>query len=478
MFGIDYLQPSEHCPQDENEKYFNWVADTFDVRRHIEFDIEVTTIIWQEDAKEWEITAQRPDGVRTWRANAVITAVGIFSRPNVPTFAGEEDFKGRWCHTARWPQDLDLTGKRVAVIGSGCSSYQLMPEIVKRTEHIYLFQRTPSWVNGIPRYLSSMEPQVAWLDRNLPYHKNFVRFRTAWFTRPETLRGVFTADPDFHDPDALSAANKRVRNASIAFMRSKLGDRPDLLEKMLPPVPPGSARPVAVDREYSIYDVLLRDDVTLVTDPIQRVSDAGIVVEDGTEHAVDVVVLATGFKTNDYMWPMEIRGRDGLRIDELWSQDGPRAYLGTMLPGFPNFFMVYGPNTNGVGGLGIVDFEEIVVRFALQCIAALILEGKRAVDVRTDAYWRFNVEQDRADALQIYNFDKRVESYYTSRYGRSVTNGALDFRLLWNWLRSPIRDPRNGAEPTVEERLSGISGELARVAGVVDPYIGDDLIYA
>jgi 4-hydroxyacetophenone monooxygenase len=476
MFAVDYLQPSEHCPQEENERYFNWVADQFGIREHIEFETEVKSIVWDDGAKEWEITAEQPHGTRTWRVNAVITAVGIFTRPNVPTFPGQESFGGRWCHTARWPQDLDLTGKRVAVIGSGCSSYQLMPEIVKQTAHTYLFQRTPSWVNGIPRYLSEMHEQVAWLDRNVPFHTHFVRFRTAWFTRPETLRGVFTADPDFHDPHAASAANKRVRDASVDFLHSKLGDRPDLMEKMLPPVPPGSARPVAVDREYSIYDVLLRDDVTLVTEPIERITESGIMVEGGVEHAVDVIVLATGFKTNDFLWPMDIRGRDGVRIDDLWAKDGARAYLGAMLPGFPNFFMVYGPNTNGVGGLGIVDFEETVVRFALQCIAALVLEGKRAVDVSTDAYWRFNAEQDRYDAVQIYNFDKRVESYYTSRFGRSVTNGALDFRLLWNWLRNPVRDPRAYGEPTIEERLADVSDELATVAAVVDPYLGKDLV--
>ena len=126
--------------------------------------------------------------------------VGIFTRPNVPALPGLDEFEGRSCHTSRWPEDLDLSGRRVAVIGSGCSGYQLMPEIVKDTAHTYLFQRTPSWVRGVPRYLSSIQPQVAWLDRNLPFHTNFVRFRTAWATRPENLRALFTADPEFDDP--------------------------------------------------------------------------------------------------------------------------------------------------------------------------------------------------------------------------------------------------------------------------------------
>jgi 4-hydroxyacetophenone monooxygenase len=477
MFAVDYLQPSEHCPQEENEKYFNWVADTFDLRPHIEFDTEVKSLVWDEETSEWVITAEQADGTRTFRANAVISAVGIFSRLNIPTFPGQEDFKGCWAHTARWPEDLDLIGKRVAVVGSGCSGYQMMPEIAPATSHLYLFQRTPSWVLGAPRYLSWLQPEVAWLDRNLPFHPNFVRFRTAWFTRADSVKARFTVDPDYHDdPDALSAANKRIRDDNIRFMRSKFAERPDLMEKMLPLVPPGSSRPVSVDQDNSVYDALLRDDVTLVTEPIERITETGIVVEGGTEHPVDVIVLATGFKSNDYLWPMEVRGRDGLRIEELWEKDGARAYLGTMVAGFPNFFMVYGPNTNPVSGMQVVDFEENVTRFALRCIASLILEDKRAIDVTTDGYWRFNAEQDRADALRIYNYDKRVQNYYTSKFGRSITNSALDVRLLWSWLRDPIGDPRQTGEPTIDERLAQSSPELAEIARAVDPYIGKDLI--
>jgi 4-hydroxyacetophenone monooxygenase len=410
-------------------------------------------------------------------ANAVISAVGIFSRPNVPAIPDLDAFGGRWCHTSRWPEDLDLTGKRVAVIGSGCSGYQLIPAIADTTAHTYLFQRTPSWVRPVPDYLSPTRPEVTWLDRNFPYHVNFARFRTAWLTRPEALMATYKADPDFHDdPDAASAANKQIRDASIAFMRSKFADRPDLMENMLPSVPPGSSRPVLVDRDCSVYDMLLRDDTTLVTEPIERVTAKGIVVGDGVEHPVDVIVLATGFNTNEHLSPMEVRGCSSRLLAELWAEDGPRAYLGAMVPGFPNFFMLYGPNTNGLGGLGVVEFEEMIVRFALQCLASLILEGRDAVDVRSDAYSRFNEQQDRADAVQVYNFDKRVQSYYTSRYGRSVTNGALDIRLLWNWLRDPLRDPSTTGDPTIEERLADVSADLADIAGFVEPYIGKDLV--
>jgi 4-hydroxyacetophenone monooxygenase len=146
---------------------------------------------------------------------------------------------------------------------------------------------------------------------------------------------------------------------------------------MLPVAPPMSARPILVDPNRSVYDALLRDDVSLVTDGIRRITRDGIEASDGSTYEVDVIVLATGFKSNDFIFPMEIRGRGGQRVEELWSKDGARAYLGSMLPGFPNFFMIYGPNTNPYGGLQVVDMEEVETRFALGCIGHLITENKR-----------------------------------------------------------------------------------------------------
>jgi len=401
IFGANFEYPNPFCEQGENEKYFNWVTDEFGVRKHIEFNTEVKAVVWDDDAKRWDIEAVGPDGPKVFHANAVISGVGFLSRPNVPDIEGLPTFDGPAFHTARWPGDLDLTGKRVAVIGSGCSSYQMVPELVKLAGHTYLFQRTPSWCFDVAGYRSPYPPQVNWLDRNLPYFTNFARFRASWMSGPDGLGAAFTADPAFEDAHARSAVNKRARDSRLEFLQRKFADRPEMLEKMLPVAPPFSSRPVLVDSEYSVYDALLRDDCTLITDGIRRITPNGIEVDGGGEIAVDVIVLATGFKANDFLWPMEIRGRDGQLLDQLWEKDGARAYLGTMLPGFPNLFMLYGPNTNATGGLGIFEFEEMVTRFALQCIEHLILEGKQTVDVTVDGYWRYNDALDREEALKI-----------------------------------------------------------------------------
>jgi cation diffusion facilitator CzcD-associated flavoprotein CzcO len=466
IYGVDFEYPNAFCLRRENLRYFTWVADHFDIRDDITFKTEVKSVVWDEAAKLWEIKADGPDGPRVWHANAVIASVGFLSRPNMPSIPGMETFEGNAFHTARWPDGLDVKGKRVAVIGTGATGYQLVPELAKMAGHTFVFQRTPNWCFDTKSYLDPFPAQVNWLDRNFPYIRNFIRFRLSWLAGPETFSPIMRIDPQFEDQHARSSLNKKIREQQLAFINRKLANRPDLIEKMIPAAPPYSARPIIVDTDYSIYDALLRDDVTLVTDPIVKIKPNGIEVQGGGEYSVDIIVYATGFKANDFLWPMEVRGRDGKRVEELCEKDGARAYLGTMLPGFPNFFMIYGPNTNNFGGLQIVDFEEMVTRFALQCIGGLIMQKKHTIDVSLDAYWRYNTEVDRAEALMVYK-DPRARNYYKNEKGRSAANNPIDIRKIWTWLRNPLDGPAGSRK----------SGDPEAIASpVVRPYFREDLV--
>lgn len=439
-FAASYIAPYPYCPQEENKRYFEWVADSFDVRDKIVFDTEVTSVVWDENDAKWEISAEGPDGSHVWRASVVISAVGIFGQANIPEIQGLGDFEGPSFHTAHWPSDLDLTGKRVAVIGTGCTGYQMVPELALHAGHVYAFQRTPQWVFPIPGYRSPSPPQVNWLDRNLPYYTNFLRFHLSWMNGPDVNAEAFDVDPEFDDPHAVSAHNKRVRDERIAFLQHKFTERPELVEKMIPQHPPMSARPVVVDEEYSIVDALLRDNVTLVTDGIERITATGIMAKDGIEYPVDAIVFATGFRPNDYLWPMEVVGHGGSRPYDLWTKDGPRAYLGAMLPGLPNFFMLYGPNTSPFGGgLSIVDIEETVTRFVLECVQHLILNDKRSIEVTEEAYWRYNATVDEYDSRKVY-VDPRVTNYYRIDAGRSAVNCPIPANDMWHLLRRPNLD--------------------------------------
>jgi 4-hydroxyacetophenone monooxygenase len=430
IFGVDFPYPNPFCGWIENRKYFNWVADTYDLRGAIEFDTEVRSLTWDDASATWEIKVDGPEGERTLHSNAVITGVGFLNRRNFPEIEGMGDFAGPSWHTSRWPDDFEVAGKRIAVIGSGATSYQMVPELALEAAHVAVFQRTPSWVFPMPGYRSPFPPQINWLDRNLPYHTNFMRHRT---TYGRAFEAVTKVDPDFHDPDAVSAANKAVRDSSTAFLNRKLGD-PGLVAKMTPEYPVFGARPVIVDPEYSILDAILRDNVTLVTDGIRRITKTGIEASDGTNYEVDAIVYATGFHATEYLFPMTITGRNGRTIESYWEQGGARAYRFSMVPGFPNLWSLYGPNTNG--GLSPAAFHELVTGYALQCMQELILDGKRSVEPAEEAYWKFARYVDELNEQRVWA-DPRVHSYYWSRHGRSPVMNPVPGTEAWRLLRHP-----------------------------------------
>ncbi|CAN5204938.1 NAD(P)/FAD-dependent oxidoreductase [soil metagenome] len=434
IFGAEFVFNHAFSPQRDNERYFNWVTDHYGVRESIRFSTEVSSLDWDETTKQWAISINGPDGETVVRANAVICASGLLARPNLPSIEGMEKFKGPAFHTARWPQDFDPADKRVAVIGTGATGYQLVPELAKLAGHVTLFQRKPQWIFAVPGYLSPLPDEVTWLDRNLPYHINFLRFRTNWLTGENIYGHIFNLDPDWDDPHARSALNKELRDGRIAYIREKFADRPELIDKMIPPHPPFSARPILVDTDYNIYDAILTDSVTLMTNGVDRITETGI-MSNGEEIAVDAIVYATGFRANDLLWPMEIRGRDGVSVQDQWSADGCRAYVsGSMIPGLPNFFMLYGPNTNPANGGGIVNHEEMVTRFALEQIADLILTGKRAVEVTPQGFDRYNAHLDAREKLKIYT-DARAQNFFMNQHARSSVMCPFGPSELWNMLR-------------------------------------------
>lgn len=456
-FAIDYPCPSPFCTQDQNESYVNWIADTFGLREHIHFNTEVTSMEWDEQRKNWQIVAIGSHGERRYMANSVISCVGFLNRPNIPDFAGADSFEGPIIHTARWPEDLDVTGKRVAVVGSGATSYQMIPVLAKVAGQLTLFQRTPSWCFEAPGYLSPFPPQITWLDRNFPYWRNFQRLQISWIIGPDNLLRLIEADPAFEHPIAVSENNRIVYDQCRRLMNRLMPGRSDLVEKMTPQAPPFSSRPILIDSQENIYDSLMRENVDLVVEPISRISRHGLVTNYGEDHPADVIIYATGFKANDFLWPIEIIGRGGKSIADVWRKDGARAYLGTNVPGFPNFFMIYGPNMNPFfNGLGASEMEEMTIRFAIKCTAALIERNGVAVDVTRDAYDRFNKELDRLEASKIYS-DHRVTNYYKNAFGRSAVNCPFDVRLLWQWWRDPgfVGEPAPGQNDPIVRPVFG-----------------------
>ena len=457
IFGSDFSFPEVFCARDVNLSYMQWVSRQFAVREQVEFGTEVISLIWDEDRVRWRVTARNSEGRLSVRYfNAVISCVGFLSRPNDIAFRGLGSFRGPAFHSARWPDDLDISGKRIGVIGSGASGYQLVPVVAKKAAAVMLFQRTPSWCFENSSYLKPLSQSEIWLNNNFPFYRNFARLRLSSFFSPSRVAAMMQVDHSFQDPHTISATNKKMWDICVDSVTRKLASKPHLIEKMIPDHPPMASRPIMVDDKDSILDALARENVTLVTEPIERVTPCGLLAGD-TEYSLDVIIFAIGFRANDYLWPMKVVGRAGMTIEKLWSKDGPRAYLGSMLPGFPNFFMAYGPNTNTTSGLQFIDLMELEVRFALQCLGEMMLKGAKTIDVTEEAYVRFNLELDKEESNMVY-MDSRACNYWTNGKGRSATNLPIDFRRMWRWLRDP------GASPP------------ANLDAGVAPFFGHDLV--
>jgi 4-hydroxyacetophenone monooxygenase len=430
LFGVDFPLANPFSPWAENQKYFSWVADFFDLRKDMIFETEVHSLTWDAAASEWVIAMSDKHGEKEMRANAVMTSVGFLNRPRLPDIEGRESFAGEAYHTVEWPDHATIKDKRVAVIGTGATGYQTVPEMALEASHVTVFQRTPQWLFPAPGYRSPFNPSVYWLNRNFPFFNNFMRLGSG---SAAAFEAVSTIDPDFDDPHCCSASNKIARDVSIGFLESKIKD-PELVKRLIPEHPVWSARPIQADPEYCFFDAIQRDNVTLVSDGIARINETGIETKDGRQIDVDVIAYATGFHANEYLFPMKITGRDGATLDELWKEGGARAYRTCLMPGFPNLFAIYGPNTNG--SLSPATFHEMVACFALQCMEELILEGKATIEVKPEPYWEYNRLIDERNNTRVWS-DRRVQSYYWSQHGRSATMNPLPGPQMWALLRKP-----------------------------------------
>lgn len=432
-FGLGYPWKHWFAPQEENNEYLQWCVDTFAVRDRIRFDTEVTAATWDEPTGRWVIDITGADGrSSSITANAVISAVGFLSRPKFPEIEGMETFEGPAFHTAWWDQDVEIAGTHFGVIGTGCSGMQLVPELERRGASVTVFQRSASWLLDVPIYRDELPEGVRWLDRNMPYFRNFEKFRAVWMVGDHAAASWYMKDENWDDPDSVSQITHTARQVGLEYLERKLGDRPDLLEACTPTSPVLASRPV-VDNGW--LDAIRGPHVELVTDPVERIVPEGIVTASGRTVEVDALVYATGFQASKYLWPMEVTGRDGT-LDDLWAKDGARAYLGITMPGFPNLFCIYGPNTNSNQGTLPTMSAELQTRYAVQCIEALFRTGSASLEVTRDAYEQYNHDLDERLTETIYA-DPRLQTYYVNEHGRTASQSGWSTLEYWAMTRRP-----------------------------------------
>ncbi len=427
--------PFHYSPQAVLHEYFQRCADAFGVRGSIRLDTEVESATWLEEPGRWRLRVRTPEGEEEFDADAVISAVGQLNRPNYPDIAGRETFRGPSFHSARWDHGVDLGGRRVAVVGTGASAMQFIPEIAPEVGELLVFQRTPAWMGPTPDYHEAVAPGLRWLYGHVPAYAEFNRFCIFWLMGDGALEGA-RVDPTWDGGEgSVSAFNEMGRLLLTEYISAEFADRPDLLPHVIPAYPPGAKRMI---RDNGVWaSTLKRDNVRLITTPIDRIIPEGLVTSDGTVHEVDVLIYGTGFTASKFLTPMKVTGRHGLDLHESWAGDA-RAYLGITVPGFPNLFCLYGPNTNIVVNGSIVYFSECGVRYILGCLELLHRQQVRALDVRKDVHDKFNDEVDAGNRAMAWGASK-VNSWYKNDHGHVAQN--WPFTLLEYWQRTVRPDP-------------------------------------
>jgi 4-hydroxyacetophenone monooxygenase len=413
--------------QAEIHAYLRWVADEFDLRRHIEFGTEVRTAAYDESAQRWLVTAVGPDGVeRTRSVKVVLSAVGAFNKPKIPSVAGIGTFEGPSFHTAAWPDDLDLTGKRVAIVGNGASAMQVVPSIVDQVASLVVLQRSTQWAAPFERFKQDVPEALRFLLREVPLYYAWYRMRLAWIFN-DRLYLSLQKDPAWDHPErSLNTINDSHRRQLTEYIAAELGDRQELLPKVLPTYPPFGKR-MLLDNGW--YRTMARDDVELV-DAIAEIRPRSVVSESGSEHEVDVLVWATGFDVVGFLAPMEILGRGGVRLHDVWDGDDARAYLGTAVPGFPNFFCLYGPNSQFGHGGSVITVMERQMHYIMSLLAEMRARGLGAIEVRHDVHDAYSAKIDATHERMVWTHEG-MDTYYRNSRGRiTVVN---PFRMLEFW---------------------------------------------
>jgi 4-hydroxyacetophenone monooxygenase len=425
--------------QPELHAYFQRVMDNHDIGRHVRWETEVTEAAWDDETATWTVMAHdRTGATTTMSARAVISAVGQLNRPHLPEIRGQERFAGPAFHSSEWDHSVDLRGKRVAMIGAGASGFQIAPAIADQVGKLTVFQRTAQWMFPNPNYHEPVDPGVQWALRHLPFYGRWYRFLLFW---PFCDKGLEAARVDSEYPDqqrAVSEVNDIARMMFTEWISSQVGDDSDLLAKVLPDYPATGKR--TLQDNGSWLRTLKRDNVDLIRTGIAEIEPEAVVTDDGVRHPADIIVYATGFQANRMLWPMTIIGRDGESLSRRWGER-PSAYLGITVPGYPNFFCMYGPGTNLAHGGSLIFHSECQMHYISQCLELLIAGEHRFIEPRTDKAADWHARSQAEMRTLVWSQPSIKHSFYKNAYGEVHTLSPWRIVDYWAWTRTP--DPED-----------------------------------
>ena len=435
-FGPRYPWRRFFSPRADIQDYLEQTAAAANLYPHIQFNSQVEQARWDSDNACWQVTVRSPAGESVVRGFAFVSAVGQLNLPALPTLQGMDDFERPIFHSSDWPTNLDLVGKRVAVVGTGASAMQIVPTIADTVAELTVYQRSPQWARPIPRFHDEISESSQWLVEHVPFYAAWLRFTALW-RYGDGLLPFLRKDPDWPHPErSMNRVNEKHRLELLAHIENTLGDREDLLQKCIPDYPPYGKR-MLLDNGW--FETLLKSNVELVTAAIDHLDSEAIVGADGVRREFDVVVLATGFQVGKMAARLNITGRDGIRLEDEWADDNPSAYLGMSVAGFPNLFCMLGPGT-GLGHGGSAIFQsEVQARYVVESVTGMLNSGDQYMEVKKEVQQDFVDRLDTEHAQMIW-MHPGLQTYYRNAKGRVFS--LLPWRVVdyWHMARHVNRD--------------------------------------
>ncbi len=400
--------------------YFESVAEDFDLKKSINFETNVISTEYQADTQSWKVQVAYADGSEeTLEANVVISCAGIFNPPAFPNIQGLDSFTGESWHTAEWPEGKSLDGKKVVMIGNGATAMQLGPEIQNQVESLTIFQRGPHWVSPFEQFRVDVPEAIRYLFKEVPLYRMWYRMRLGWIYNDRVYDSLHK-DPSWEHPErSLNATNDNHRAYFTSYMKKELGDRADeLMDKVLPDFPPFGKR-MLMDNGW--YRMLRNPKVELVDNGIDRIEGNKVITKDGNEYEADIILISTGFDVLKFLSTYEIIGREGKNLRDVWGDDNASAHLGTNVPGFPNFFTLYGPNLQPGHGGSFVFVCEMQVRYVMQMIDNMANDNIGAVECKQEVHDNYIDKVNSIHENMVWTHPG-VSSYYRNSTGRVVVN--------------------------------------------------------
>ncbi len=414
----------------ELRDYFARVAEHHDLDGSIVFEAEAHSARYDEATARWHVDYHKDGKNQQVVANILVSAVGQLNRPNIPDVPGRAEFNGHQMHSAQWDDNVDVNGKRVAVVGSGATAFQMVPALAKMAGELTVFQRTPQWMFPNPNYHSRVSEEHTWCLDNLPGYARWYRIMSMWPMCDKASPRILV-DPDWDD-NGLSCGpeNKMMREWLVAYISSQVHD-PELLEKVIPDYPPMGTR--TLQDNGSWLATLQQDNVRLIADRVSQIDGNTLVAANGETAEADVIVWATGFQTDRFVWPLDIIGRGNTHLAQVW-QDIPKAHLGISVPQFPNFFCLYGPNTNVAHTTNCIYIGECQVRYIMQAVRWMVEDKLRSLECKQEAADAYEQRLSEALSKTVWSYPN-VHSFYRLESGRVAVNmpwDSVDYRAWTN----------------------------------------------